>query len=39
VNHVNSPIHTGAESPRLGEQKLLEFHANSLFALLGASNP
>ena len=34
MNHVNSPIHTGAESARLGEQNLLEFHANSLLCPL-----
>src|SRR5271157_1252791 len=39
VNHVNSPIHTSAESARLREQNLLEFHANSPFALLRGSNP
>jgi hypothetical protein len=39
VNHVNSPIHTSAESARLGEQKLLEFHANSLFCPLAGEQP
>jgi len=34
VNHVNSPIHTSAESARLGEQDLLEFHTNSLLCPL-----
>ena len=34
VNNINGPIHTGAESSRLGEQKLPEFHADSLFCPL-----
>src|SRR5208337_3174063 len=31
VNHVNSPIHTSAESAWLREQNLLEFHSHWLF--------